>query len=232
MTAYMRGNEAMIGLYGDTFAFTFIREFAALLLGVEIGMYAHHVGSVDINALDIPKVERILAERTVYVFPHAAMPAGTSWADLRSVLDWEQRLRINQDRFTNRRIGGRSPAEYVKTIETAAGIGESELDKILATHLVDPAALRPADFKAFFAARRGRLLALIGEAMGKKIMDTEADNAADFVEETEDSTRRRTHRRVRQRIWSGAFSRSHSSARWGRGARSFRRTAALSRSRL
>jgi thymidylate synthase len=104
MTAYMRGNDAMIGLYGDTFAFTFIHEFAARLLGVEVGTYAHHVGSMHINALDIAKVEHILAEQTVYVFPHAAMPAGTSWTDLRTVLDWEQRLRLNQDCFTPDRV--------------------------------------------------------------------------------------------------------------------------------
>lgn len=104
MTSYMRGNDAMIGLLGDTFAFTFIQEFAARLLGVKVGTYAHHVGSMHINALDIAKVEHILAEQTVYVFPHATMPAGTSWTDLRTVLDWEQRLRLNQDCFTPDRV--------------------------------------------------------------------------------------------------------------------------------
>ncbi|MCW6007784.1 thymidylate synthase [Micromonospora sp. CPCC 205371] len=104
MTSYMRGNDAMIGLLGDTFAFTFIQEFAARLLGVEAGTYAHHVGSMHINALDVAKVEHILAEQAVYVFPHATMPAGTSWADLRTVLDWEQRLRLNEDCFTPDRV--------------------------------------------------------------------------------------------------------------------------------
>lgn len=100
MVAYMRGNDAMIGLYGDTFAFTFIQEFAARLLGVEIGGYGHHVGSMHINALDVPKVERILAEHVRPAFPDAAMPADTGWADLRTVLKWEERLRLNQAAFT------------------------------------------------------------------------------------------------------------------------------------
>ncbi|BCB88872.1 hypothetical protein Psuf_061850 [Phytohabitans suffuscus] len=54
MSGYMRGNDAFLGLLGDTFAFTFIQEFAARLLGVEVGTYAHHVGSMHINTLNIP----------------------------------------------------------------------------------------------------------------------------------------------------------------------------------
>jgi thymidylate synthase len=99
MTAYMRGNDAVIGLLGDTFAFTFIQEFAARLLGVEVGSYGHHVGSMHINALDLPKVEDILAEHDSPIFPPAPMPTATNWADLRTVLDWEERLRLNQAHF-------------------------------------------------------------------------------------------------------------------------------------
>jgi len=99
-SAYMRGNDAMIGLYSDTFAFTLIQEFAARLLGVEIGSYAHHVGSMHINTLHIGKAERILAEHTRPDLGHAAMPSTTSWADLRNVLSWEERLRRNQAAFT------------------------------------------------------------------------------------------------------------------------------------
>jgi len=99
-SAYMRGNDAMIGLYGDTFAFTFIQEFAARLLGVEVGTYAHHVGSMHINTLDLAKVERILAEPAPPHFGHVAMPSTTSWADIRTVLSWEERLRRDQLAFT------------------------------------------------------------------------------------------------------------------------------------
>ena len=104
MAAYMRGNDAMIGLLGDTFAFTFIQEFTARLLGVKVGTYAHHVGSMHINILDIPKVESILAEQTRHLFSHEEMPVGTTWAHLETVLDWEQRLRINQDTFSPARV--------------------------------------------------------------------------------------------------------------------------------
>jgi thymidylate synthase len=99
MAAYMRGNDAMIGLLGDTFAFTFIQEFAARLLGVDVGSYAHHVGSMHVNVLDLTKVEDMLGEHDSPVFPPIAMPETTSWADLRTVLDWEEQLRLNRKRF-------------------------------------------------------------------------------------------------------------------------------------
>ncbi|MFC7273789.1 thymidylate synthase [Paractinoplanes rhizophilus] len=98
--AYMRGNDAMIGLYGDTFAFTFIQEFAARLLDVEVGTYAHHVGSMHINTLDLAKVERILAEPTRPDLGHATMPSTAGWDDLQTVLAWEEKLRRNQTIYT------------------------------------------------------------------------------------------------------------------------------------
>lgn len=100
LAAYMRGNDAVIGLLGDTFAFTMIQEFAARLLGVPVGTYAHHVGSMHINLPDLPKVEAILADHDQPAFPHPAMPATASWMDLQTVLGWERRLRMNQAQFT------------------------------------------------------------------------------------------------------------------------------------
>lgn len=99
MSAYMRGNDAVIGLLGDTFAFTVIQEFAARHLGVEIGTYAHHVGSMHVNVNDLPKVDAMLTERAQPSFPAEPMPA-TTWAELADVAGWEQRLRRNADTFS------------------------------------------------------------------------------------------------------------------------------------
>jgi hypothetical protein len=87
---------------------------------------------------------------------------------------------------TNRKIGGRSPAEYVKTVEVTPGIDGDELDAVFQTHLLDPATLRDGDFEAFFADRRARLLNLIGEAIGKPIADTETEPPAAFVQEDDE----------------------------------------------
>ena len=70
-------------------------------------------------------------------------------------------------RSTNQSIGGRAPSKYVPTLQHKAGISAHQLDEILATHAVDPEALRADDFYRFFEDRRQRLLDIIESAMGK-----------------------------------------------------------------
>ena len=79
---------------------------------------------------------------------------------------------------TNRRIGGRSPSEYVALI-TADGISAGQLEGNLQSHLIDPAHLRSDNFDRHFHARQSLLLAAIRTAMGKAI-------GADGIEEPED----------------------------------------------
>jgi len=90
---------------------------------------------------------------------------------------------------TNRTIGGDSPSAYVPRVEKAAGVSApEELDAIIAGHAIEPAALRMADFDAFFAHRWQALLGLIEQAMGKEpVRDdlTDADAAA-FEDEPEE----------------------------------------------
>lgn len=90
---------------------------------------------------------------------------------------------------TNRSIGGRSPAEYVPTLEKQAGVGAEEMDSIIRTHRIDPGALRAADFTAFFSSRRSELLALIEEAMVKPVVGRDQDEeleAESYVEEPDE----------------------------------------------
>jgi hypothetical protein len=91
---------------------------------------------------------------------------------------------------TNRIIGGKSPAEYVKVLEKRAGVEPDVLDEVLMTHLLDPATLRTADFDAFFAQRRAGLIDLISEAMGKAVLEDvdEAVEAADYEAQEDDIT--------------------------------------------
>ena len=89
---------------------------------------------------------------------------------------------------TNRSIGGRSPSEYLQTVERQAGLSATELDRVIERHAIDPAHLRSADFDSFFDDRSERLLELIEEAMGKwRIREdaTEGD-PAQFEDEPDD----------------------------------------------
>lgn len=103
--AYMRGNDAVLGLLCDTFSFTFIQEFAARLLSSPVGSYAHHVGSMHINKADLAKVRAILAEAEQAShqparFSAAPMPLDTSWDTIEEVLLWEADLRHDRRALT------------------------------------------------------------------------------------------------------------------------------------
>lgn len=98
LTAHMRANDAVTGLLCDVFSFTFIQEYAARLLGAQLGTYTHHAGSMHINTPDLARASAIVREATNKAPPRflaTAMPSG-HLDDLAAVLEWEQALRLNQ----------------------------------------------------------------------------------------------------------------------------------------
>jgi thymidylate synthase len=98
MATHMRANDAFTGLLCDVFAFTFIQEHTARLLGVPVGTYTHHAGSMHVNTPDLAKACAIVRETGHTAPPRfqaAAMPVGHP-DDLATVLEWEQALRLNQ----------------------------------------------------------------------------------------------------------------------------------------
>lgn len=90
---------------------------------------------------------------------------------------------------TNRSIGGRSPADYMPLLEREAGRSPAEMDAIVATHAINPAHLRTADFEAYFAQRSDTLMELVADAIGKPVIrdvDVARADAKDFEEEDEE----------------------------------------------
>lgn len=120
-----------------------------------------------------------------HIFPKA-------WCNRHNVDDAQRESIVNKTAIsfdTNRSIGGRPPGEYVLTLEKKAGISAAQLDQILASHRIDPAALRSDDFGAFFSDRKRRLLELIGLAMGKPAIADDEDLELElypFEDEPED----------------------------------------------
>jgi thymidylate synthase len=101
---FMRANDADFGLLSDVFSLTFIQEFAARRLGVEVGTYAHHVSSMHIYESGVNRVRRVLAEaadpavvRPDFRFP--AMPKTASWEDIKEVQRHEELLRMNSVQY-------------------------------------------------------------------------------------------------------------------------------------
>ncbi|OHV00233.1 DUF262 domain-containing protein [Mycobacterium talmoniae] len=92
---------------------------------------------------------------------------------------------------TNIKLSGNAPSAYLKALESAAGIPTSELDEVIAAHLIDVATLRADDFDVFFTKRREALSQLIENAMGKPVAREPIDvggieGAAAFEAEPDD----------------------------------------------
>jgi hypothetical protein len=85
----------------------------------------------------------------------------------------------------NRMIGGRPPSEYLKQLQThkTVKLDDASMDRILATHYIDPARLRANDFEGFIEQRRTALISLIAQVMGKPVVTTGEAVAEDDLDE-------------------------------------------------
>jgi len=116
-TCYMRANNAFQGIVGDVFSNTFLQEFLATQLGLPMGSYAHHVGSMHVIDADLNRVEKVLDEAARRLpgslpFRFPTMPATTSWDDIRQVHVHEAALRQDKERLTPAKIGRGGLAPY------------------------------------------------------------------------------------------------------------------------
>lgn len=81
---------------------------------------------------------------------------------------------------TNRKIGGKSPSEYLKVIMKEGKIGKNQMEEILRSHNIEPLHLWNDDFDGFFAHRKEALIQKIEKAMDKKVDDYELDDKMPF----------------------------------------------------
>ncbi len=79
---------------------------------------------------------------------------------------------------TNRKIGGNPPSVYLAKIQDESEVSKEQMDKVLRSHVIDPAALRADDFDAFFIAREQELLNRIELAMGKPVAEDSVETEA------------------------------------------------------
>ena len=91
---------------------------------------------------------------------------------------------------TNRIIGGVAPSLYLTQLQAGdtqtPGVEAERLNLYLRSHAIDPALLRADAVEAFWADRQRRLLALIGQAMGKAAsMDAPAEEGMDMEDDAD-----------------------------------------------
>lgn len=91
-----------------------------------------------------------------HIFPVAGFPDGTPDGEIDRALNcalitWR----------TNRKLSATSPTEYIKDRTEAASLGEAEIQKRLATHLVPYREMCDADYQNFLFARGERVLSVV-----------------------------------------------------------------------
>jgi thymidylate synthase len=64
MSVYMRSNDAYLGMPYDLFTYTFWQAALARSLGLALGGYVHHVGSLHVYEHDIPRINDLLLKDT------------------------------------------------------------------------------------------------------------------------------------------------------------------------
>ena len=116
------------------------------------------------KALD--KVQYVdLAVDIHHIFPQ-------KWCDTNGINAEHRESIVNKTTIsarTNRTIGGVAPSAYLPVIETRAQIDSTQLDGLVATHLIPADFLRQDHFENFFRTRRESLCELVEKAIGKAV---------------------------------------------------------------
>jgi thymidylate synthase len=98
MVVNMRSNDAYLGLPHDIFAFTMLQEMVARDLGLELGTYVHHAGSLHVYTADADRAQAFLDEGFQSTGPTMpAMPPGSPWTLVEQLLVAERSLRKQED---------------------------------------------------------------------------------------------------------------------------------------
>ena len=96
MVAFMRANDAFVGMLSDIFSFTFIQEFIATMLDCEVGTYTHNVGSIHIYENNLGRVEGLLNNLSSTLKPEflsPKIPSGSDMNTITTMLKYENLIR-------------------------------------------------------------------------------------------------------------------------------------------
>ena len=97
MLAYMRSNDALVGMPHDVFCFTMLQEIMARTLSVELGQYKHMVGSLHLYSGSKNNAEQFLDEgwqsTATLMRP---MPEGDPWSAIKAMLSAEYAIRTDR----------------------------------------------------------------------------------------------------------------------------------------
>ena len=154
LTLRTRNSAAYRGIY----ALLMAKGCKDWLFDQDITLANHHRLAVDIH----------------HIFPKA-------WCAANRVDGVRQESIVNKTAIsaaTNRIIGGKAPSRYIAQISERAGAPETTIAARIEGHQIAFQHLAADDFASFFDSRRRSLLDLIGDAIGREVVDVAVDRQA------------------------------------------------------
>lgn len=138
MSVTMRSNDAYWGLPHDVFCFTMLQEMVARKLGLELGHYIHHAGSMHVYDEFVEGMCGYIDEGYQRPIAMARMPDGDPFALVTAIRDAEDRIRHGEAVSADAIAGPGYWADFVRLFEVfwSAGRGD-QLDELKAA-FVDP----------------------------------------------------------------------------------------------
>jgi thymidylate synthase len=148
MSVTMRSNDAYWGLPHDVFCFTMIQEMMARRLGLELGQYIHHAGSLHVYDEFVGGLRGYIDEGYQRPMSMARMPDGDPFALVAAICDAEDRIRHGESVSADDVAGPGYWADFVRLFKVfwATGRGE-QLDELKGA-FVDPI------FRTYLEGRR------------------------------------------------------------------------------
>ena len=155
MLAYMRSNDALVGMPHDVFCFTMLQEIMARTLSVELGRYKHMVGSLHLYSGSMNNAQQFLDEgwqpTATLMRP---MPEGDPWPAIKAVLSAEHAIRTDLG-FAFESIASLDPywADLVRLLQIFRSYKDKDAESIreLRSQMSSPG------FDQFIDGRIGRL---------------------------------------------------------------------------
>lgn len=117
MSATMRSNDVYWGLPHDIFCFTMLQEMLSRRLGVELGTYIHHVGSMHIYDKYILAARQYVEEGHQRPNEMPEMPGGDPFQVIPALLDAEMRIRNGEAIVAEDLIADQYWSDFVRLVQ-------------------------------------------------------------------------------------------------------------------
>lgn len=153
MSTTMRSNDAYWGLPHDIFCFTMLHEMFARRLGVKLGTFIHHVGSMHIYEDYVDAVKKYTNEGHQRPNEMPEMPPGDPFELVPKIVEAEKRIRNGESFSAEEAIADPYWADIVRLLQVHWGRRRCEDLSALKSAFIDPVYLpfvieRPATNKS------------------------------------------------------------------------------------